>query len=139
MCIGARIINVTSDASYLWTTPFDPSDLDHSVTIETRENIQVGQELPGPLGFALYQRTKLLQIMFTREMQRRLEKSEQYKTRGITVHTYHPGEFAVSRLSLGICIDTTADRTNQNYHLESEGGSRLRESNGSDYGQELRT
>ena len=95
---GGRIVNVTSEASYLWKTSFDPTNLDYSETIEKKENIRLGEDIPGPVGFVLYQRNKLLQIMFTREMQRRLDGSEKFKRRGISVRAYHPGNSSTSHL-----------------------------------------
>ncbi|KAH8818925.1 hypothetical protein DL96DRAFT_375683 [Flagelloscypha sp. PMI_526] len=88
---NARIVNVSSVGSYAYTSQFDVSDLDHSKHIETKLGLKVGDELPSDMSFELYQRQKLLQIYFTREMQKRLEKSDKYAKKGISVHSYHPG------------------------------------------------
>ncbi|KAH8818926.1 hypothetical protein DL96DRAFT_375851 [Flagelloscypha sp. PMI_526] len=88
---NARIVNVTSVGSYSYKSQFNVSDLDHSKHIETKFNIRVGGDLPSDLSFQLYQRQKLLQVYFTREMQKRLEESDKYAKMGISVHCYHPG------------------------------------------------
>ncbi|KAH8824772.1 hypothetical protein DL96DRAFT_143948 [Flagelloscypha sp. PMI_526] len=88
---NARIVNVSSVGSYAYKSQFDVSDLDHSKHIETKLGLKVGDDFPSGLAFELYQRQKLLQIYFTREMQQRLEKSKKYGKMGISVHCYHPG------------------------------------------------
>ncbi|KAH8818945.1 hypothetical protein DL96DRAFT_1470826 [Flagelloscypha sp. PMI_526] len=91
MRADARIVNVSSVGSYGYKSQFDVSDLDHSRHIETKLGLKVGDDFPSGLAFELYQRQKLLQIYFTREMQQRLEKSKKYGKMGISVHCYHPG------------------------------------------------
>ncbi|KAH8824812.1 hypothetical protein DL96DRAFT_1610932 [Flagelloscypha sp. PMI_526] len=88
---GGRIINVCSVASYDAKSKFDPTDLDYARHLEQKLGIKVGDDLPLNVGLELYRREKLLQIYFTREMQLRLERSDQYKKKLITVHCYHPG------------------------------------------------
>ncbi|KAH8834277.1 hypothetical protein DL96DRAFT_488592 [Flagelloscypha sp. PMI_526] len=87
---NGRIINTTSGLHYN-STNFEISDLDWSKHL-TASGLMEGRPIkPASLSIDIYDRTKCLQVIFTRELQLRLEQSEIYKKKGITVHTYHPG------------------------------------------------
>ncbi|KAH8824902.1 hypothetical protein DL96DRAFT_1736475 [Flagelloscypha sp. PMI_526] len=87
---NGRIINVSSDMQYQ-SKQIDPLDLDYSKAIE-KDGVKLGDAMSPSLSMALYSRSKLLQVLFTRELQQRLETNSTYKTKDITVHAYHPGE-----------------------------------------------
>ncbi|KAH8834284.1 hypothetical protein DL96DRAFT_1676453 [Flagelloscypha sp. PMI_526] len=87
---NGRIVNTSSSFHYDATT-FDVLDLDWSKHFEAQGLKEGGPIEPGNLTLDLYIRSKCLQIMFARELQQRLEQSEAYRRKGITVHSYNPG------------------------------------------------
>ncbi|KAH8831644.1 hypothetical protein DL96DRAFT_1552914 [Flagelloscypha sp. PMI_526] len=87
---NGRIINTSSGSNYD-SDAIDPLDLDYSKQIEAKGMKDGDLFVPANLTMLIYGRTKLLQIFFTRELQHRLEQSDVYKSKGITVHSYHPG------------------------------------------------
>ncbi|KAH8834283.1 hypothetical protein DL96DRAFT_1521947 [Flagelloscypha sp. PMI_526] len=87
---NGRIIN-TSSALHYDSTTFDVLDLDWSKHLEAQGLKAGGALKPASLTVDIYNRTKCLQIIFTRELQQRLEHNALYTNKGITVHSYHPG------------------------------------------------
>ncbi|XP_043270397.1 uncharacterized protein [Venturia canescens] len=81
---GVKIINVSSDAHYFGTIHFDNINLERSY---------------GPI--KAYAQSKLANVLFTRELARRLKDA---KIEGITVYSLHPGVIATE---LGRHINTT--------------------------------
>lgn len=88
---GARIVNVSSLASYDVPEQFDPMDLDGSKALEGKLGFKPNRPLSATEIMKLYSRSKLLQVFFTREMQVRLDESLTYAQKSITAHCYHPG------------------------------------------------
>ncbi|KAH8831008.1 hypothetical protein DL96DRAFT_1705464 [Flagelloscypha sp. PMI_526] len=87
---NGRIVNISS-AGHMNAKPFDVLDLDFSKGLKTRGMEEGKLIVPGGLTFFLYGRSKCLQIIFTKELQRRLEQNEAYKHKNITIHSCHPG------------------------------------------------
>ncbi|KAI5478171.1 hypothetical protein MNV49_005338 [Pseudohyphozyma bogoriensis] len=83
----ARIINVSSVASYTIKS-ISTTDLDSCLSLTTK-GVKDGDVLASQTAVELYGIAKLSQIVWTRELQKRLLQSEQYKS--ITVHSCHPG------------------------------------------------
>lgn len=86
---NARVIQMSSITNYLGT--IDPADLDRSNYIRTKLKLQPGDAMPPTALVSLYADAKLCQLVYTRELQKRLDESEQYSGRKIVVHATHPG------------------------------------------------
>ncbi|KAH8826357.1 hypothetical protein DL96DRAFT_1607766 [Flagelloscypha sp. PMI_526] len=87
---NGRIISTTSGANYS-PSEINPLDIDYSKQLES-QGLKEGDTFTSfGLLMLVYGRTKYMQVAFTRELQRRLDLSEVYKAKKITVHTYHPG------------------------------------------------
>lgn len=86
---GARIISTSSDAHV--TATLDLDDLQSEKAY--RWNLPVWLRYGGP-GFTVYGRSKLCNILFTRELSRRLRGT------GITANCFHPG-FVATRFGAG--------------------------------------
>ncbi|KAH8824717.1 hypothetical protein DL96DRAFT_1614806 [Flagelloscypha sp. PMI_526] len=88
--VNGRIVNVSSDGHFGVDKQFDPVDLDHSNALKAL-GLKVGDALPDGGTMVLYSRSKCMQIIFTKELQERLNNSDIYKSKNITIHCYHPG------------------------------------------------
>ncbi|KAH8834299.1 hypothetical protein DL96DRAFT_489296 [Flagelloscypha sp. PMI_526] len=87
---NGRIIN-TSSLSQYDSPAIDVLDLDWSKHLEAK-GLKEGADLdPYQISMDLYSRSKFLQVIFTRELQQRLDQSALYKNKSITVHSFHPG------------------------------------------------
>ncbi|KAH8826356.1 hypothetical protein DL96DRAFT_1529754 [Flagelloscypha sp. PMI_526] len=87
---NGRIISTCSGANYN-PSSLDPLDLGFTKQLEG-QGLKEGDVFTSfGLMMTVYGRTKCMQVLFTRELQHRLEQSEVYKAKNITVHCYHPG------------------------------------------------
>ncbi|KAH8823995.1 hypothetical protein DL96DRAFT_1683123 [Flagelloscypha sp. PMI_526] len=84
-----RVVNVSSHAQ-AYPKSFDILDLDHSKYL-LGQGFKLGKPISAEMTESIYCRTKCLQVLFTRELQLRLNESRTYKHKKITVHAYHPG------------------------------------------------
>lgn len=77
----ARVVNTTSDAHRRAQLDFDDLQSEKSYRLGLKESLRVG----GANGFKVYARSKLANILFTRELARRLAGT------GVTANCLHPG------------------------------------------------
>ena len=68
--------------------------------VENSLGLNPGDELPGKAWLGLYSDSKLCQVAFTRELQKRLNASDQYAAKRILVASCHPGLVTVRGLLL---------------------------------------
>lgn len=92
MADHARIVNVSSYAQYhLGEQLLDPNDIDSFKVLEGTLKLQQGQKMARPTCSLLYSKSKLAQVVFTRQLQQRLDASNEYSKKNIVVHACHPG------------------------------------------------
>lgn len=77
----ARVVNTSSDAHKGATLDFDDLQSEKGYHLGLKEWLSVG----GASGFKVYARSKLANILFTRELARRLSGT------GVTANCFHPG------------------------------------------------
>jgi NAD(P)-dependent dehydrogenase (short-subunit alcohol dehydrogenase family) len=84
----ARIVSLSSIGMYgaEFTDPL-PATLNSADLLDQYEH---DTKLPFPVAFALYRRTKALQVIFTIELHERIRKDSRYKD--VTVQCCHPGK-----------------------------------------------
>ncbi|KAI5478281.1 hypothetical protein MNV49_005236 [Pseudohyphozyma bogoriensis] len=86
----ARIVNVSSLGHYAATKEdLDMEDLDNSKQLE-KAGVKEGDVLANT-AFALYSKSKLCQVIFTKVLQAKLDASESYGEKKIVVSSCHPG------------------------------------------------
>lgn len=83
----ARIVNVSSLIHH--SGHLDPQDIDQSTYLD--KSYKLGDIISSGDSMRLYADHKLAQIAFTRELQKRLDASSEYRTKGIVVHAAYPG------------------------------------------------
>ncbi|KAF8296958.1 NAD(P)-binding protein [Clavulina sp. PMI_390] len=93
---NARIVNVTSVAQYEVYEKPNVSDLSWFQRFEgTKEEggwgMKLGDEMNSAQGTAIYYRTKFMQVVFTKELQKYLDGHPQYKGKNIAVYVCNPG------------------------------------------------
>lgn len=86
---NARIIMMSSIVNYHGV--IDVADLDRSHFIESELRLKNGDAMPPGSLVTLYADAKLCQVVYTRELQARINASETYRSRKIVVHACHPG------------------------------------------------
>ncbi|HEV8132941.1 MAG TPA: SDR family oxidoreductase [Acidobacteriota bacterium] len=77
----ARVVNTSSDAHRIATLDFDDLQSEKGYHLSLKEWLSVG----GASGFKVYARSKLANILFTRELARRFAGT------GVTANCFHPG------------------------------------------------
>jgi len=87
-----RIVNVSSFGHLLVNQPIDPCDMDYSLALK-EQKIEVDDTIhESALHMRLYSMTKLQQVYFTKELQHRLDASQNEIYRTLSVFSCMPGK-----------------------------------------------
>lgn len=92
----ARIVNISSQGQYSASADmFALDDIDWSKGL-ARKGYPEGSEMPQKLTLGVYARTKLCQVFHSSEFQRRIQRSDKYKSKDIQFKSCHPGVIGTS-------------------------------------------
>ena len=88
---NARIINVSSTGHYNAARKhFDANDIDSAKYIE-QKGFKEGGQFDAPFALEIYGKAKAAQVLFTLELQKRLDQGAEYGSKKLVVQACHPG------------------------------------------------
>lgn len=95
---NARIIETSSNTHYsIDGKHVSPEDMDFAQHLQRKSGFKLGDKFTPTETLYDYARSKLLQIMFVKALQKHLDQNPMYRERHIKADAFHPGEL-ISKL-----------------------------------------